>query len=45
MALMSCLVDMGSVIFSRANNLLGHTYIAAHAASRKILMMMIFSPR
>lgn len=41
MALMSCLVDMGSVIFSRANNLLGQTYIAAHAASRKILMMMI----
>ncbi|MGN0591869.1 MAG: MATE family efflux transporter [Ruminococcus sp.] len=41
MALMSCLVDIGSVIFSRANNLLGQTYIAAYAASRKILMMMI----
>ena len=27
MALMSCLVDMGSVIFSRVNNLLGQTYI------------------
>lgn len=41
MALMSCLVDLGSVIFSRANNLLGETYIAAHAAARKLLMMMI----
>lgn len=41
MALMSCLVDCGSVIFSRANNLLGESYIAAHAASRKLLMMMI----
>lgn len=41
MALMSCLVDFGSVIFQRANNLLGETIIAAHAASRKILMIMI----
>ena len=41
MALMSCLVDCGSVIFSRANNLLGETYITAHAAARKLLMMMI----
>ena len=41
MALMNCLVDCGSVIFSRANNLLGETYIAAHAAARKLLMMMI----
>ena len=41
MALMSCLVDCGSVIFSRANNQLGQTYIAAHAAARKLLMMMI----
>lgn len=40
MALMSCLVDCGSVIFSRANNLLGESYIAAHAASRKLLMMI-----
>lgn len=41
MALMSCLVDCGSVIFSRANNLLGETYIAAHAAARKLMMTMI----
>lgn len=41
MAMMSCLVDCGSVIFSRANNLLGETYIAAHAAARKLLIMMI----
>lgn len=41
MALMSCVVDMGSIIFQRANNMLGEIYIAAHAASRKLLMMMI----
>lgn len=41
MALMSCLVDCGSVIFTRANNLLGQTCIAAHTAARKLLMMMI----
>lgn len=41
MALMSCLVDFGSVIFQRANNLLGETIIAAHAASRKIMMIML----
>lgn len=41
MALMSCVVDMGNVIFSRANNLLGETYITAHASARKLLNMMI----
>ena len=41
MALMSSLVDFGSVIFQRANNLLGETIIAAHAASRKIMMIML----
>ena len=41
MALMSSLVDFGSVIFQRANNVLGETIIAAHAAARKILMIMI----
>lgn len=40
-AVMNCLVDIGSVVFSRANNLLGETCIAAHAAARKLLMMMI----
>ena len=41
MAMMSCLISCGSVIFSRANNLLGESYIAAFAASRKIYDMMI----
>lgn len=41
MALMSSLVDFGSVIFQRANNLLGETIIAAHAASRKIFIIML----
>ena len=41
MALMSSLVDLGSVIFQRTNNTLGQTVIAAHAAARKILMIMI----
>lgn len=36
-ALMSSLVDLGSVIFQRANNVLGETIIAAHAAARKLL--------
>ncbi len=41
MALMSCLVEIGSVIFQRSINLLGETIIAAYAASRKLLMLMI----
>ena len=41
MALMSCIVAFGTVIFSRANNLLGEEYIAAYAASHKILSMML----
>lgn len=36
-ALMGSLVDLGSVIFQRANNMLGESVIAAYAASRKIL--------
>lgn len=41
MALMNCLVDCGSVIFSRANNLLGQTAITAYTAGRKIMMICI----
>lgn len=41
MGLMSSVVDLGSVIFQRANNVLGETIIAAHAASRKILSIMM----
>lgn len=41
MALMSCVVDLGSVIFQRANNTLGETFIASYAASRKIMMILL----
>lgn len=41
MALMSSLVDGGSVIFQRANNVLGETYITAYTASRKLLIIML----
>jgi len=41
MALMSSLVDGGSVIFQRANNVLGETYITAYTASRRILIIML----
>lgn len=40
MALMMCVVDLGSTIFQRAANKLGETYIAAHAASRRIMGVM-----
>lgn len=36
MALMVCVVDLGSVIYQRANNQLGEVIIAAHTASRRI---------
>ncbi len=39
--LMSCLVDCGSVVFSRATNLLGQTAITAYTAGRKIMMICI----
>lgn len=41
MALMSCVVDLGNVTFQRVNNLLGETIIAAHAASRKLITIML----
>jgi len=41
LALMSCLVEVGSVIFQRSNNLLGQTVITAYASSRKIMELMI----
>lgn len=37
MGLMFCVVDLGSVIFQRANNELGETIISAHTASRRII--------
>lgn len=41
MALMSTLVDCGSVTFQRANNILGQDIITAYSASRKILMILL----
>lgn len=41
MALMLCVVDIGSVIFQRANNIFGEAIITAHSASRKILVFAI----
>lgn len=41
MGLMICVVDLGSVIFQRANNGLGETIISAHTASRRIISIMM----
>lgn len=41
MALMYCVVDLGSVIFQRANNHLGEIIISAHTAARRIIGMMM----
>lgn len=39
MALMYCVVDLGSVIFQRANNALGEIYITSYTASRRLIMI------
>lgn len=41
MALMMCVVSVGSVIFQRANNLLGEDIIAAHSSSHKIFTVFL----
>lgn len=41
MALTSCVVELGTVIFQRTANLLGETLIAAHSAARRIVIMML----
>lgn len=41
MALMYCVVDLGSVIFQRANNHLGQTVISAHTAARRLIGIMM----
>jgi Na+-driven multidrug efflux pump len=41
MALMMCVVSLGSVIFQRANNLLGEDIIAAHSTSHKIFTVCL----
>lgn len=39
MAMMFCVVDIGSVIFMRANNLLGETFITSYIAARRIIFL------
>ena len=41
MALASCVVELGTVIFQRTTNLLGEVLITAHSASRRIVIMML----
>lgn len=41
MALMYCVVDIGSVIFQRANNHLGKTVISAHTAARRLIVVFM----
>lgn len=41
MGLMFCVVDLGSVIFQRANNGLGEMIISAHTAARRIIVVMM----
>lgn len=41
LAMMSVVVELGTVIFQSAANLLGQMYIAAHSSARRLLMMMI----
>ena len=41
MAVMLCVVDLGSVFYQRAINLLGSTLIVAHTAARRIIGLMM----
>ncbi len=41
MALMLCVVNLGTVIFQRANNALGEAYITAYATGRRILTILM----
>lgn len=41
MALTSCVVELGTVVFQRTANLLGEMLITAHSASRRIVIMML----
>lgn len=41
MAFMISVVDMGSVIFQRANNALGEIYISAYTAARRIIVIFM----
>jgi len=41
MAITSCVVELGTVLFQRTTNLLGEMLITAHSASRRIVIMML----
>lgn len=41
LAMMAVVVELGTVIFQSAANLLGKMYITAHSAARRLLIMMI----
>lgn len=41
MALMMCVVHLGTLIFQRANNALGEMYITAYAAGRRIISILM----
>ncbi|MCH5325295.1 MAG: MATE family efflux transporter [Eubacterium sp.] len=41
MGLMYCMIDIGSVIFQRANNELGEAIITAHTAARRWIMVFM----
>ena len=41
LAMMSIVVELGTVIFQSAANLLGKMYITAHSSARRLLVMMI----
>lgn len=41
MALMYCANDLGTIIFTGANNLLGTMYITAHTTARRIILIMM----
>lgn len=41
MGLMLCVVDLGSVIFQRANNTLGPRVVSAYTAARRIIVIMM----
>lgn len=41
MALMMCVVNLGTMIFQRANNALGEAYITAYASGRRIISIVM----
>ncbi len=43
MALMLCVVDLGTMFYQRGVNILGETYIVAHTAARKIISIFTMS--